>query len=281
MEIFTNSMAGFPYHSMINPDCTVAALPQNRTMHGKGEAPQWSFTIYPRNASTHCDIMDKFPDYTTSTFTVGNETWHLAAPPLTIMKMFSSESDFYMDGNVTFTHGYVTENSQCQPTNEYQWGFSFLLLLTFCIITGFVAVLLMALYYDAWCNCQADRYEHSISMYRDVLDLADALRAYYGEAIGSMTEQEVEKHVRRVPIRFKLENDRALPSRSQPFRDNVAARTRNIRVRVLCKWRDLLRCFERRDTPNAEQYIMDLGTGRRHRVAGGSECRVPEDCHLP
>ena len=94
------------------------------------------------------------------------------------------------------------------------------------MLTCFVAVLLLVLHFDAWWNSQADRYQQSINMYRDVLDLSEELRAEYDEDVCSKRADDLKKEIKHRPVRIELDTADLLPSRSQPFYDNLRRRLR-------------------------------------------------------
>ena len=200
---------------------------------------------------------------TDSTLTVGDKIWNLTGPPMHIYtKRLPDYSVAYTDGYKTFGQDYVHRNGQCQPTNEYQWGFSSLLLFAFCMVTCFATVLLMILYYDAWWNGQADRYDISISMYRDVLDLADKLRTSYDADVDCMPADALEKEIRRHPIRVGLDTEDLLRSRGQPFNSKVAAECKKASRYALWTCEDVVGFIRKRDTSRVEERMMSIGHER-------------------
>jgi hypothetical protein len=80
-------------------------------------------------------------------------------------------------GNVSLNSTYLKENSVCQPSDRYQWGFSSLLLLVFCLLTALFAAILNMLHWNAFWNSRTDRYRYNTNHYRDAVDLVRELEA--------------------------------------------------------------------------------------------------------
>lgn len=74
----------------------------------------------------------------------------------------------------------IKRTSRCIADDAYSWGFSSLLLLTFCIYTILFALALMVLQTDVYWNSRHDRDHQYHSMYTDVLYLAKELKAIFG-----------------------------------------------------------------------------------------------------
>lgn len=77
----------------------------------------------------------------------------------------------------------IRETGRCVAEDAYSWGFSSLLLLTFCIYTICFAFALILLQTDVYWNSKYDRVHRSHSIYTDVLYLADELRAEFGSTM--------------------------------------------------------------------------------------------------
>jgi hypothetical protein len=123
--------------------------------------------------------------------------------------------------NTTMPGGEVESNGKCLPTSGYIWGFSSLMLFTFCMITIVVAILLIILHYDAYCNSYADRYKLYVSPYRDVLDLAQELRSHFGAAeVASMPARELDEAMQNDPATTGLETVALHPPRALRWRQS-------------------------------------------------------------
>jgi len=113
---------------------------------------------------------------------------------------------YFSNGDETFDVDDVRTYSKCMPADTYKWGFSSLMLFTFCIVTIFVGLLVLNLHYDALCFGTADQYKLKISAYRDVLDLATELRTHFGATHAErMSGPVLEKEMRQRPARASLD----------------------------------------------------------------------------
>ena len=191
-------------------------LPLQQNITDAQTPPLWSFTVWPHNATwgetawfTHVEeCMD-------STIVVGNTTYDLDEPLSLFLNYYKpgtvdSGTFFALDNssslNGTYNDAYLAELGVCLPSKEYVWGFSSLMLFTFCMLTVAVLLLLIVLHYDAYFNSMADRYKFQISPYRDVLDLAEELRSHYGETeVLSMPARELDKAMQKDPATTGLE----------------------------------------------------------------------------
>jgi len=135
---------------------------------------------------------------------IDEEVHSLDAPPLSFVP---DPYSYFSSGNDdALTYREVLYYSKCMPADSYKWGFSSLMLFTFCAASIFVGFLVMVLHYDALYNSTADQYELEISAYRDVLDLASELRAHFGAAqVESMSGSELEKEMNHRPARASLD----------------------------------------------------------------------------
>lgn len=153
-----------------------------------------------------------YEKYMSSTIVIRNSTYHLDEP-IDISSNLIPGDDFGVgtrfilgDGNDAYIGDSLAGFGTCLPSKDYVWGFSSLMLFTFCMLTVVVLLLLITLHYDAYCNSMADQYKLRISPYRDVLDLAEELRAHYGEAeVVSMAATELDKAMQKDPATITLE----------------------------------------------------------------------------
>lgn len=169
----------------------------------------------------------------TSNITIGGRQWELPGPPLDIgapLKFpddndftlgtsagaiwFNKTFEFGLSGNATTTRtgkfdspfpkfayddtavdeDAVVATGRCISQKAYAWGFSSLLLLTFCCATTFFAAILLALEFDIYWHGRSSAHEpHSI--YKDVLFLADELRSRFGNDVASFSKKALENKV--------------------------------------------------------------------------------------
>jgi hypothetical protein len=102
--------------------------------------------------------------------------------------LFKPYQTVYMWNDTLLTNTTVIDNSRCIAEDAYSWGFSSLLLLTFCCYTFAFALALILLQTDVYWNSRNARNHQSHSIYTDVLYLAEELKTTFG--------QNVEDHMR-------------------------------------------------------------------------------------
>jgi hypothetical protein len=90
---------------------------------------------------------------------------------------------WYMYNETLLTKADVINNGRCIAEEAYSWGFSSLLLLTFCCYTFAFALALIALQTDVYWNSRHDRDHQSHSIYTDVLYLAAELKNTFGQSV--------------------------------------------------------------------------------------------------
>ena len=107
---------------------------------------------------------------TSSNITLNGKTWSLDAPPLNIVAqprvpLYGAETipreNYLSYDNVSFSSAYLRDNVLCQPAAYYQWGFSSLLLLVFCLLTILFVTTLAALHGDAFWHGKGRIYRSS------------------------------------------------------------------------------------------------------------------------
>jgi hypothetical protein len=240
-------------------------LKQNIT-DDSSDPPRWSFTFWPRDwmyLSDGGDLVRNMSAYQ-STIMVRNTTYDMSNSSVELYLVENHPPGHYRSpsftsfayDNVSYTAGQVERDGKCLPTDGYIWGFSSLMLFTFCMITIAVALLLMALHYDTYLNSAADRYKLSISPYRDVLDLAEELRAHYGSAeTAEMPAKELDKAMREDPVATGLETDTLHRSRRARWKQAKASEKSFIRSDA----RKRSKTAESQAATDAEESLMSLG----------------------
>jgi hypothetical protein len=188
------------------------------------DPPLWTFTIWPRNVTYEMQGPDRYyHNLINSTIMIGGTNYTLETPlgiRLVNSEVGSTATTFAYQNN-TMSGWEVQSKGKCLPTNGYIWGFSSLMLFTFCMITVVVAILLIILHYDAFCYGYADRYKLYVSPYRDVLDLAQELRAHFGAAeVASMPARELDEAMQNDPATTGLETVALHPPRALRWRQS-------------------------------------------------------------
>ncbi|RMZ07715.1 hypothetical protein D0860_04983 [Hortaea werneckii] len=274
-------------------DKTRDSLPLRQTMTDQHKLPSWSFTLWPRNVTWGEDqyLLDT-AKFMNSVIHVRNTTYDLDPPVDLITNSVyplypdNHESDTFdgltarlrlppdpdsstlfamKDGDTALYSGSeLAAEGKCLPSKDYVWGFSSLMLFTFCMLTILILLLLIVLHYDAYCNSMADRYKLRISAFRDVLDLAEELRAHYGEAeVASMSAPELDTAMQTDPAMSGLE--------TATLRNPRAARWKQGSLRLrLPKWGKGRKAsgVAGSSTSDAEESLMSIGLDKHESGFG-------------
>ena len=153
--------------------------------------------------NTTCSFTVNGPANVSSTIDVNGQIWSLLGKPLDVwsqsrLSIYGGPHDtWYLSyENLTFSSEYLQQNSVCQPTDRYQWGFSSLLLLVFCLFSTLFTITLTLLHYDAFWNSRTARYHYDVNHYRDAVDLVYELeKKHFGPSLRAMPARELKRHV--------------------------------------------------------------------------------------
>ena len=161
-------------------------------------------SVIASNYSTGtCSFTVNGPWNVSSLIDVNGRTWSLTEKPLDIWSQsrywlqYGQSDPWYMAyENLTFNSVYLQQNGICQPTDHYQWGFSSILLLVFCVCTALFAIILTSLHYDAFWNSRTDRYQYDVNHYRDAVDLVRELdKKHLGPLLRGMSAKVLKKQI--------------------------------------------------------------------------------------
>lgn len=207
-----------------------------------------------------------YATYTSSNITLSGRVWRLDNPPLQIVIQtgFSAEPEYMGTGNTSMSKDYLVQHGSCLPSGRYEWGFSSLMLLVFCLISTIFALIVTALHSDAYWNGQADRLQYDVNHYRDAVDLVQDVRdKYFGDAIYSMTAEDLKARLERRERTIALDTPELPASRMEEKRlRREAIRSR----RGPNAWQNRFKGFAKRKTSDANVLF--------HRVRGsGSNAR--------
>jgi hypothetical protein len=128
----------------------------------------------------------------------------------------------------------IIGNSRCIAEDAYSWGYSSLLLLTFCCYTIAFILALILLQTDVYWNSQHDRDHRSHSIYTDVLYLAGELKNTFGQDIEDHMEspKAFDKKVGNWKQGLCLGVHELPPSRWQEWRQSRAKKRTDRKVKV-------------------------------------------------
>jgi hypothetical protein len=245
-------------------------LPLQQNITDSHTPALWSLTLWPRNATWGETLWFTLVDECiNTTIVIRNVTYDLDIP-LSISPNLDGTGYPYAGTLFTLGNdsklllgGQLADFGICLPSKEYVWGFSSLMLFTFCMLTVVILLLLIILHYDAYFNSMADRYKLRISPYRDVLDLAEELRAHYGEAeVALMSAAELDKAMRKDPATTGLETATLHKTRAARWKQDYSKRR-------MPTWKSLRKGSEVGESSSrtdAEESLMSIG-----RDALGSE----------
>ncbi|RMX85963.1 hypothetical protein D0869_03432 [Hortaea werneckii] len=255
-------------------DKTRDSLPLRQSITDQHKPPSWSFTLWPRNVTwsdvEYRSLVDS-TDFMNSAIHVRNTTYHLDTPVVVTSNFYHSslpDSSTYFalkhGDTVLYSGPELATQGKCLPSKDYVWGFSSLMLFTFCMLTILILLLLIVLHCDAYCNSMADRYKLRISAFRDVLDLAEELRAHYGEAeVASMSAPELDKSMQTDPAMIGLETATLHKARAARWKQG------SLRLRVP-KWAKRRKAsgVAGSSTSDAEEALMSIGLDKRESGFG-------------
>jgi hypothetical protein len=95
----------------------------------------------------------------------------------------SEQRVVYWSNGTVVSEDIVKKTGTCISDKAYAWGFSSLILLTFCSYTIAFAIALILLQTDVYWNSRYDRKHQAYSIYTDVLYLAEELKATFGHKV--------------------------------------------------------------------------------------------------
>ncbi|KAK5678177.1 hypothetical protein LTS10_009347 [Elasticomyces elasticus] len=207
-----NASRGKPYPAYEVTNDGMVYLPYQPPSTGKQEM-NFSFR-FASNITSISQISTNITLYNDSI----PHTSILLAPPLDVLLSYDKSSgggpeQNFWAGSTMFNATWLAANSVCQPGNAYYWGFSAGMLMVFAGSTGVYAVLMVAVYWFVHENGRADRYRRDVSVYRDVLDLADELKAQLGGSIEKSPGGELDAMVRDAGAVVKLDMEGLMGSR--------------------------------------------------------------------
>lgn len=92
----------------------------------------------------------------------------------------------------------LEKRSSCDDWKTYQWGFSFLQLFIFMVITAFWAIGMYGMWMDTYWNSRLDRSPRVMGFFRGVMDASNAMRKDMGEdPTAEASESEIKAMVAR------------------------------------------------------------------------------------
>lgn len=167
-------------------------------------------------------------------------TYQTSSLPL-LNKSSISVSEVYMHDDILLDEASIIKTGRCIADEAYSWGFSSLLLLTFCCYTIAFALALILLQTDVYWNSRHDRDHQSHSIYADVLYLAEELKKTFGHNVEDhvRSPEAFDKRVEKWKQGLKLDV-RELPlSRWQEWRQSQAAMHSHRKAKIASELRNM------------------------------------------
>lgn len=154
-----------------------------------------------------------------STITIHGELFQLSDPALNLSytdSLYSSPVWAWKGRKVDIDQ--LNNASRCVAADQYSWGFSASLLLTFCVWTIIYALLLLSLETEVYLFSRSQRRSRPYSTYQDVLSIAAALTARFGDNILDLPPKELDKMINRHKGSIRLQLGECPPSRVETMR---------------------------------------------------------------
>lgn len=154
----------------------------------------------------------------TSAIAINNQSWELSAPPLNVAvwtrlddsdegewtALNGSNGTIWPDmttnlffNDTPFDHKTFERRSSCVADKRYSWGFSSLLLLSFCGYTLAFVLTLVVLQTEVYWYSRVERFDPSYNLFQDILDIAAALNAKFGDDLKGISGKELHKKILR------------------------------------------------------------------------------------
>ncbi|KAK3628329.1 hypothetical protein LTR56_017528 [Elasticomyces elasticus] len=160
------------------------------------------------------------PESMWSNITLDNHTYVLQPPPLDIVWAGPAEtwalaltSDRSYGGY--FSNASIARTAVCQPSTQYQWGFSTVLLFLFCCMTIVFAATLLALEVGVWLHSRSNLYQQRRSGYRDAVYVVQALKDEFGEDLVENSPEDIDSRVKSYTGAMQVETGNLELSRSE------------------------------------------------------------------
>lgn len=168
----------------------------------------------PKDAPRNLD-----PAYTWSNITLDNHTYVLQPPPLDIAWSGPARSwsiALHPDSPFAgyYSNGSIAQTAICQPSSQYQWGFSSILLFVFCCLTILFAATILGLEWNVYQHSRSIRYKQSRNGYRDAVYVVEALRECFGDDTIKTDPRQMDGNIRSWTSGMQVEILDLPPARS-------------------------------------------------------------------
>ena len=133
--------------------------------------------------------------------------------------MLHIEGGMFTYQNKTLDGTHLTKVGVCQPMSEYVWGFSFLLLLPFTIITVPLTLAILLIWYVYEDRLWPQQVDMIFGRLRTSLAVSASIRDTLGEVASDMTNDELQRLLEEGKLGVKRSHAGAMiMSKPGPFR---------------------------------------------------------------
>jgi hypothetical protein len=147
--------------------------------------------------------------------------WRIDPPGSSYTRINSSDGEHttLIYNNTAVEESFILKTGKCIADDAYSWGFSSLLLLTFCVCSFLFWATLIGLQDNTFRYSRSDRTHQSYSLYTDILYLADELKEFFGPEVcrHSRSPEELDKKIARYKGGLRINTSELPKSRVQEF----------------------------------------------------------------
>ncbi|KAK5683339.1 hypothetical protein LTS10_004870 [Elasticomyces elasticus] len=178
--------------------------------------PQWAYCTVSKNGN-FCASENEYggrytsppanapeistPLFTWSNITIDNKTHVLQPPPLDIAwdapartwAMTLSDDVRYAG---YFTNASIARTAVCQPSVNYKWGCSAVLLFLFCCMTIAFAGTILHLELTIWLYSRSNLYRQDRSGCKDAMQVVQVLKEEFGEDVADHSAQDIDSRIK-------------------------------------------------------------------------------------
>ena len=152
------------------------------------------------------------------------EVIQLSPPTLTYFDNQQGLLPLYTYENVTYNSSWISSQTICEPSHDYQWGFSVPGLLLFMIFTAVFSLLLWAVWFDTYRYSRVARTARDMGTYRAILDISMAMRAELPDDCDSMTNTQIKDAIRQHGAGMRMERTSLPLSRAETAKSETRSK---------------------------------------------------------
>jgi hypothetical protein len=159
------------------------------------------------NPHLGCDDNSDACNWGNSTFSFRGQTYPLVNDTLSIDDFDKNWMDYAFLGNDQYSLTDMARNLTCQPSHDYTWGFSYLLLFITSVINTIWILIVYFLLKVAHRNSQAFKVGRRFGRLRAAMDLSTAIQADLGQDATFDSEAGLKDRLKHSRNGMGLEED--------------------------------------------------------------------------